>query len=144
MGFWLDLEQRLAKKCFYEEEERDELNFLYNLLLAHNMLPKKNRADKKAVEKIFKEGKFINSSFLTFKFILINNISPPRISFIIPKNIAKLAVKRNLLRRCGYSILEKYISQFPAGILGVFVFKKYQDDILILENEIEIILTKIN
>jgi ribonuclease P protein component len=125
------------------------------------MLPKKNRADKKAVEKIFKEGKFLNSLNLTFKYIKIRGtesflvgkdeascpllkLSVPRISVIAPKSIAKLAVKRNLLRRRGYDVLGKYINQFPLGIWGVFVFKKYQDDVLIIENEIKNILSKIN
>ncbi|MFA5778023.1 MAG: ribonuclease P protein component [Candidatus Paceibacterota bacterium] len=108
------------------------------------MLPKKNRADKKAIEKIFKEGKFLNSLNLTFKFVIIRDLETPRISFVAPKSIAKLAVQRNLLRRRGYSALKKYFKVFPAGILGVFVFKKYQEDILILENEIKTILSKIN
>ena len=108
------------------------------------MLPKKNRADTKAVERIFKEGKFFNSPNLTFKFILENNSSVPRISFVAPKSVAKLAVKRNFLRRLGDNILGKYIEQFPAGTLGVFIFKKYQDDSLIIENEIKNILSKIN
>lgn len=108
------------------------------------MLPKKNRADKKAVERIFKGGRVLNSPILTFKFVLNNNSTIPRISFIAPKNIAKLAVKRNLLRRLGYSVLKKYLKDFPAGIMGVFIFKKYQDDVSILENEIKNILNKIN
>ena len=108
------------------------------------MLPKKNRVDRKAVEKIFKEGKFFNSLNLTFKYILNSGFSAPHISFIAPKSVAKLAVKRNFLRRRGYSVLEKYINQFPAGLLGVFIFKKYQDDISIIENEIKGILAKIN
>ena len=108
------------------------------------MLPKKNRADKKAVERIFKGGRVLNSPILTFKFVLTNNSTIPRISFIAPKNIAKLAVKRNLLRRLGYSVLKKYLKDFPAGIMGVFIFKKHQDDVSILENEIKNILNKIN
>jgi len=108
------------------------------------MLLKKNRADKKAVEKIFKEGKFISSSTLTFKFILNENFNVPRISFIAPKNIARLAIKRNLLRRRGYSVLKKYLKNFPAGLVGVFIFKKFEDNILMLENEIKTILNKIN
>lgn len=108
------------------------------------MLPKKNRADKNAVEKIFKEGKFINSPNLTFKFILNSPGKAPRISFIAPKNIAKLAVKRNLLRRRGYAALKKYLKDFPVGLVGVFIFKKHQEDILILDNEIKTILNKIN
>jgi ribonuclease P protein component len=108
------------------------------------MLPKKNRADKKAVEKIFKEGKFLNSPNLTFKYIKNQKLSVPRISVIAPKSVAKLAVKRNLLRRRGYGVLGKYINQFPLDIWGVFIFKKYQDDVLIIENEIKEILSKIN
>jgi ribonuclease P protein component len=120
------------------------------------MLPKKNRADKKLVERTFKEGKFINSPNLTFKFILTNNSTVPRISFIAPKNVAKLAVQRNLLRRRGYSILGKYMNQFPLGLIGVFIFKtrpngrglpvgrEYQDDVSILENEIKNVFAKIN
>jgi ribonuclease P protein component len=108
------------------------------------MLPKKNRADTKAVEKIFKEGKFLNSSNLTFKYLKNQKFSPSRISFIAPKSVARFAVKRNLLRRRGYDVLRKHFDQFPTGILGVFVFKKYQDDVSIIENEIKEILSKIN
>jgi RNase P protein component len=67
-----------------------------------------------------------------------------RISFIAPKKIAKLAVKRNFLRRKGYLILKKYIEQFPLGTLGVFIFKKPEENILKIENEIKKILSKIN
>jgi ribonuclease P protein component len=108
------------------------------------MLLKKNRADKKAVEKIFKEGKFFNSPNLTFKFIQNNDGAAPQISFIAPKSVAKLAVKRNSLRRLGYNALKKYINNFPLGTVGVFVFKKSQVDVLIIENEIKNILSKIN
>lgn len=107
------------------------------------MLPKKNRTDKKIVEKIFKEGKFINSPSFTFKFILNTGNNIPRVSFIVPKNMVKLAVKRNLLRRRGYAILRKYLSNFPI-ISGVFVYKKYETDVLKLENEIKNIIVKIN
>ena len=108
------------------------------------MLPKKNRVDKSGINLIFKEGKFISSPFFTFKFVLDNSSLKPRISFIAPKNIAKLAVKRNSLRRKGYLALEKHIKAFPTHILGAFVFKRTEDDILKIENEIKNILSKIN
>lgn len=108
------------------------------------MLPKGNRADTKTVEKIFKGGRFLSSPNLTFKFILTNNYTVPRISFIVPKSVTKLAVKRNLLRRRGYSVLKKYINQFPVSLTGVFIFKKYQNDVLVLEDEIKDILSKIS
>ncbi|KKT00426.1 MAG: hypothetical protein UV76_C0010G0001 [Candidatus Nomurabacteria bacterium GW2011_GWA2_43_15] len=107
------------------------------------MLKKINRADTKTVEKIFKEGRFLNFPNLTFRFFKSGgNIR--KISVIVPKSVAKLAVKRNLLRRLGYKALEKYIAGFPAGLRGVFVFKKYQNDVLTLENEIKTALAKIN
>ena len=107
------------------------------------MLPKKNRVNTKEVEEIFKKGRFLNSPNLTFKFIKTNE-NGIRISFIAPKSVAKLAVKRNLLRRKGYSVLQRCINDFPVGITGVFVFKKAQEDISILENEIKNIIAKIN
>ena len=107
------------------------------------MLPKKNRVDTKTVEKIFKGGKTLFSTSFAFKYIKTPN-KKPRVSVLSPKNIAKSAVKRNLLRRRGYIALEKYINQFPAGIAGVVLFKKYQDNISIIQNEIKTVLTKIS
>lgn len=107
------------------------------------MLPKKNRVNKKGVDLLFKKGKSAVSANLTFKF-LATEFSTPQISVIVPKAVAKSAVKRNLLKRRGYRVLGKYINQFPAGILGVFIFRKYQKNVLIIEDEIKNILTKIN
>jgi len=107
------------------------------------MLPKKNRAGTKEVSTIFKEGNFLSSAHLSFKY-LKNNSKEIKISFIAPKNVSKSAVKRNLLRRSGYVALEKNINSFPLGLIGVFIFKKYQDDVSIIQNEIKNILGKIN
>ena len=107
------------------------------------MLPKKNRADKKAVAEVFKEGKFLNSGNLTFKFVPNSGLALPRISVIVPKTISKKAVERNFLRRRGYRILKKYLDQFPAKLSGVFIFKKPISSILEIENEIKIILSKL-
>ncbi|MBI2631120.1 ribonuclease P protein component [Candidatus Nomurabacteria bacterium] len=122
------------------------------------MLPKKNRADKKTVENIFKGGKFINSSHFTFKFIPIPEPKrfETKISFIVPKSVSKLAVKRNKLKRLGYRILEKQPKNSIPLVYGVFIFKtrpngrglsvgwEYQDDLLILENEIKEIFNKVH
>lgn len=107
------------------------------------MLSKRNRASKKAVDLIFKQGRFINSPNLTFKYILENDFSEKKISFIVPKSVAKSAVKRNSLRRRGYNVLKKHLISFPSGILGVFVFKKYQEDTAILENEVIFVRNKL-
>ncbi len=114
------------------------------LLVGQIMLPKKNRVNKREVDLIFKGGKFVISPTFTFKFLLNTSSSLARVSFIAPKSIAKLAVKRNSLRRRGYRALGKYISQFPLGLVGVFVFKQIQEDVTVIENEIEKILHKLN
>lgn len=116
------------------------------------MLLKKNRADKRQIDEIFKKGKSINSPNLTLKFIINSEARPNmlglassavKISFIAPKSAAKNAVRRNSLRRRGYIALAKYLDKFPAGLLGAFVFKKPVDSILELEKEIKIILEKL-
>ncbi|MDP2788710.1 MAG: ribonuclease P protein component [bacterium] len=108
------------------------------------MLPKNYRVDKKQVGRVFQVGKFINSSSLSFKFILNKDSNARRISFIAPKSVAKLAVERNTLRRLGYNALKKDITKFPAGLVGVFIFKKFSKDVSLIEKEIENILHKIN
>ncbi len=130
------------------------------------MLPKKNRLDRNMVEKIFKEGRFVNSANLSFKFILPPRLptSPQpspcqgeggRISFITPKTASKKAVVRNLLRRRGYNVLKKHFSIFPAGFAGAFIFgkksvvvfggrkNKIYNPIQNLEAEVKNILSKI-
>lgn len=118
------------------------------------MLPKKNRADRKAVEKIFKEGKFVNSQNLTLKFIQTESVYP-QISFVVPKTVSKKAVIRNILRRRGYVVLKPFLTRFPIGFTGVFVFGKKSKDIFggrknkernpiqNLNEEIKIILSKL-
>lgn len=107
------------------------------------MLPKKNRVGTKEVAQIFKGGRSLSSPSLSFKYFK-NNDKEVKISFIAPKSLTNLAVTRNRLRRCGYSALEKCITLSPLGITGVFVFKKFEDSILILSNEIKNIFSKIN
>ncbi len=106
------------------------------------MLKKTNRVDRKTINQIFKLGHFINSPNLTFKFIK-NTDNNFKFSFIAPKSVAKLAVKRNSLRRHGYNALKR-ISFLPKEIVGIFIYKKVVLDISQLENEIKTIFNKIN
>ncbi len=108
------------------------------------MLAKKNRADKKAIEKVYKNGRFLNSLHLSFKFNKDPSSTLARISFTVPKTVSKLAVKRNYLRRQGYNALEKFLPIIPKQVVGIFVFKKYPKEISEIENEVKEILNKIN
>ena len=85
------------------------------------MLRKINRGNTKAIEQIWKEGRFVNSTNLTFKFIKTKG--EPKVSFITPKTTSKSAVVRNLLRRRGYRALEPHMSKVN-GYTGAFVFGK--------------------
>ncbi len=151
MDFWSVLEPRLVRLLSHVAAEKGETNSLFNpLFFLHlDMLPKKNRADKKAIEQIFKKSSFLSSLHLTFKFIT-NQGSSKKISFIAPKTVAKGAVERNLLRRRGYTALGRYFPQLPVGILGAFIFGKKSLEVFggkeykeILEKEIEQILDKL-
>jgi len=117
------------------------------------MLPKKNRVDKKAVEKIFSVGKFVNSTNISLKFFTTpKGKELPKISFIVPKSVSKKAITRNLMRRRGYAVIKKYMNDIPLGFVGVFVFNKKsgnlfeikktgdKNPVFLLENEIKTIL----
>lgn len=114
------------------------------------MLPKNTRLNKNDIEILFKKSFFANSDNLTLKF-LNNQANLTKIAFITPKNVSKLAVKRNLLKRRGYNIIKKYINLLPEGFVGAFVFGKkslgvfgVKNGVQELENEIKTILKKIN
>ena len=119
------------------------------------MLSKKNRVDRKAIEKIFKEGKITNSSHLILKFIVNPQNTIPKVSFIAPKTVSKKATIRNLLRRRGYAVLKKYINSLPLGFVGAFVFSKKATQVFggrknknynpiqNIESEIKIIIKKL-
>ncbi len=84
------------------------------------MLPKKNRINKKTFDTIFKEGYIIHSPIFLFKYTK-NLDNKGHFAFIVPKTVAKNAVKRNSLRRKGYNTLRN--KDFPA-ISGIFMYKK--------------------
>ena len=107
------------------------------------MLPKKNRASREMLEEVFKKGKLLSSPGLTFRFIFTEVARPPRISFVAPKSVSKKSVTRNALRRRGYNVLRKHISEIPAGLAGAFVFKKVIDSAAEVEKEIKTILAKL-
>jgi ribonuclease P protein component len=107
------------------------------------MLPKIERVDRKLITQIFQEGRFLNSPSLTFKFLIQEKSKNPRISFVVPKSTAKKAVERNSLRRKGYQALKPLFKEAPSYLVGVFIFKKKEPDMTVLEKEIKSILSKL-
>lgn len=107
------------------------------------MLPSTNKVDRRGIELLFEEGSLLNSPLFAFKFLRIDKVAEPRVSFIVSKKIAKLAVDRNLLRRRGYVALGRYFDLLPKGIIAVFIFKKYEEDLSILTAGIQAILNRL-
>ncbi|MDQ3245229.1 MAG: ribonuclease P protein component [bacterium] len=106
------------------------------------MLPKKNRAIKKDIEKLFKNRGFLSFGNLTLRYFIEKDLKESKISFIVPKKVAKTAVLRNKLRRIGYKSLENKLTLVPSPLVGVFSFNKasFED----IDNEIKQIFSKIN
>ena len=95
------------------------------------------------VEKVFREGRIVHSPVFSFRFFLSMGAAR-KISVISPRAVAAKAVKRNLLRRRGYKAVEKYLHEFPKGISGALVFKRPEEKLSILEDEVQNILHKIH
>lgn len=85
------------------------------------MISKQNRVNKGLFDKIFKEGSFIHSPVFMFKYVK-NPENKGLFSFVVPKTVAKQAIKRNYLRRKGYNVLRNI--GIIDGISGVFFYKK--------------------
>ncbi len=91
------------------------------------MLPKKNRANKKEFDLIFKNGKFVSSPNLTLKYIKnIENVGflSYKFAFVVPKTVSKKAVERNSLKRKGFSLLNDILKEKPLKIGAIFIFGK--------------------
>ena len=145
-GFWYDPELKPGKEYCRDADAKAALDLRSNPSPKPEqvMLKKKNRANRRSVEKIFKLGRSVGSLSLRFKFILSGEKFSPRISFVVPKKLAKGAVARNLLRRHGYAALPKRLDKFPLGLIGVFIFNKKEKSVRNLEDEIKTILNKVH
>ena len=106
------------------------------------MISKKNRVNKDLFNKIFKEGSIIHSPIFLFKYTK-NLENKGLYSFVVPKTVAKSAVKRNSLRRKGYNSLRNI--GIIGGISGIFFYKKGTSGVLTTEikESIELTLKKI-
>ena len=106
------------------------------------MLSKKNRISKKEFSHILTFGKRYNSNNLMFYIALNSNKEnknrQSKFSFSVSKKVEGSAVKRNKLRRQGYSIINRYIKQIKENTFLFFVFKKGSNTITFnnLEKEI--------
>jgi ribonuclease P protein component len=91
------------------------------------MIPKKYRINKVLFKKVIDKPIFLNSEYLSLRI----NQNPEglfsRFLFSCSKKTSNSAVKRNLLRRRGYSVIRKLLLDIKGGYMFCFSFKKDAD-----------------
>lgn len=85
------------------------------------MLPKRSRLTAREVEKVLAEGRMLRAGSLHMKYILMPG--GLRASAVVPKSVAKLAVKRNSARRALYRVLGTF-PPLKKGAWAVFFVRR--------------------
>jgi ribonuclease P protein component len=88
------------------------------------MLNKKQRLTSPLVKEVFASGRSIFGQDVSVVFIKTKENLPSKFSFSISAKAVKTAVKRNAVRRRGYSVLEKNIKLLKTSFHIVFIVKK--------------------
>src|SRR5690242_1182263 len=95
------------------------------------MLPKRRRISRKEFPTILSHGKRYNSPFLLLYIAKRDQENMPKnmaenslFAFSASKKVSKTAVGRNKLRRQGYSIVQKHLTEIKPGYFLFFSFKK--------------------
>lgn len=87
------------------------------------MLSKQNRVNKHLFGDIIKKGVGYYAQNISLKIINTTD-EKPKFAVSVPKKEVKTAVKRNLLKRRVFSILEKTALKTKFGFVAVFFLKK--------------------
>ena len=77
---------------------------------------------------------FKNKLFL-LRFVLESNQKISRFCFSVSKKVARNAVTRNKMRRAGYRLLKKYLSEIKPEVIALFSYRVIpKDDEEIIKN----------
>ena len=88
------------------------------------MLPKNQKISRSLFKKTINKKKNFSSPFFSLSFEKTNQSFQSRFSFVVSKKIANQAVLRNLLRRRGYSFLQKNKKNIQPSFTVIFFLKK--------------------
>jgi ribonuclease P protein component len=102
------------------------------------MIPKKNRIEKSLFDSIYKSGTPIHTP-LFYLLYSHNSSLETKFSFVVSKKIAKTAVLRNKLRRRGYSVIRKNMSQIESHVQCLIFLKAGSGDLLFKEYENQLV-----
>lgn len=113
------------------------------------MLSKKRRAEKSLFPRVLSKSKSFYGKNMTVRVFLLNSPdknSKSKFSFVVSKKVSNKAVKRNLLKRRGYSVVKDIKTQINEGFVCVFFFKTTTINLSYIElkKEITFLLKKSN
>jgi ribonuclease P protein component len=85
------------------------------------MFPKNRRVPRRMFPLLSNGAKTFKNRLFLLRFV--SKEGPSRYCFSVSKKIAKSAVVRNNIRRAGYRLLEKYLSDMSGNVLTLFSFR---------------------
>ncbi|MFA6536420.1 MAG: ribonuclease P protein component [Candidatus Paceibacterota bacterium] len=85
------------------------------------MLARSQKVSKQLFGEILKSGRNFHSPNLSLR--LLQSFEGRKVSFVVAKKVADSAVKRNLLKRRGYSIVRKLLPNLRENFSAVFFLK---------------------
>ena len=88
------------------------------------MLPIKRRIRKESFEKIMREGVFVHSNNLYFKFIDRKDDFISLFGFIVPAKVVKTAVLRHFIKRKMTAVVERVLADIKTGFSCLVFVKK--------------------
>jgi len=105
------------------------------------MFPKNRRIPREMFPLLANGSRIHKNNLFLLRFVEVGSEPNSRFCFSVSKKVAKNAVMRNKMRRAGYRLLEKYLSEIKFKILAVFSFRTIpQTDEEIIRNLESILL----
>ncbi len=86
------------------------------------MISKNRRVTKGLFDSVIKEGNVLHSPFFMLKYKAFSDKDVYKLAFVAPKAVAKLASKRNSLRRQGYRAIS--CVNLKKGFVYIVFYKK--------------------
>ncbi len=103
------------------------------------MLSKKTRVGKELFPQVLLKAKCLYVNNITLRVLSTNITNKTKFSFVTSKKVSNKAVKRNLLKRRGYSIVKSISKNINNGFICIFFFKKSSTLLSYTELEKEIL-----
>ena len=129
----------MAGRLWQDVDRKGERSFLSKVISS------KNKVSKELFKALMAKGRsFVCHSF-TARVFSDGTDLPPKFSVVVAKKLEKSAVKRNVIKRRFYSLIQPYIKIIKRGtVCALFVKKKLSmKDMKNTDLEIQIFLKKI-